>query len=124
MFKAKEIPPIIATILILAVIISLLKTWNLFFTVIIFLFIIIFANILFKKATSHYLDSEIEIKLWEIKRYGFQPHSYFKNSFPAGAFFPIIISGLTLGAISWMGSLVFDVKAKVYRAAKRHGLYS
>ena len=124
MFKAKEIPPIIVTVLILSVIVSLLKTWNLFFMVIIFLLIIIFANILSKKYVSYYLDSEIEIKLWEIKRYGFKPGSYFKNSFPAGAFFPIIIGGLTMGSISWMASLVFDVKAKIYRAAKRHGLYS
>ena len=54
-------------------------------------------------------------------------HSYtrkLKRPFPAGAFFPILFAFFTFGTINWMASLVFDVKAKVHRAAKRHGLWS
>jgi len=39
-------------------------------------------------------------------------------------FLPIITSLVTLGNFVWMGSLVFDVKPEIHRAAKRHGLYS
>jgi Zn-dependent protease len=88
--------------------------------------IIIGANILVKKILAYYLDSEIEIKLWEIKRFGFKTGQYFKKPFPAGVFFPIV-SKLILFPFKhfvWMASLIFDIKPKVYRTAKRHGLYS
>src|SRR3989338_1654728 len=62
--------------------------------------------------------------MWEINRYGFKPGSHFMKSFPAGAFFPIIIAAFSLGYLKWMACLVFDVKAKVYSAAKRYGIYN
>jgi len=124
MFKSKELFPIAIITLILAVIISLLQTWNYFFYILIAIFIIIIANILAKKIASYYLDSEIEIKLWDIKRFGFRPENRLKNAFPAGAFFPIILSAFSAGILNWMACLTFEVKPKIYRAAKRHGLYS
>src|SRR3989339_631242 len=36
----------------------------------------------------------------------------------------IISISITLGKLKWMASLVFEVKAKTYRAAKRYGVYS
>ena len=62
--------------------------------------------------------------MWEIERYGFKPDRHFKKPIPAGALFPLILGGLSLGYFKWLASLVFDVKAKTYRAAKRHGLYA
>jgi membrane-associated protease RseP (regulator of RpoE activity) len=59
-----------------------------------------------------------------MQRYGFKPHKHLKRPFPMGAFLPIIVAALTMGYVYWLATLVFDVKAKVYRAAKRHGLYS
>jgi Zn-dependent protease len=81
-------------------------------------------NIAAKKFLAYYLDSDIEVKIWGIKRFGFTPSKEFKKPFPMGIFLPIIISALTFGNAMWLASLVFDVKAKTYRAAKRHGLYS
>ncbi len=87
-------------------------------------FLIIAINITAKKIASFYLGSKIELKLWEIRRYGFKPSRHFKKPFPAGAFFPIIVTALSLGYLTWMASLVFDVKPNTHRKAKRHGLYT
>ncbi|MAG79023.1 hypothetical protein CMI40_01460 [Candidatus Pacearchaeota archaeon] len=124
MLNKKEIISILIVTLVLAFTISLIETWNIFLYSLISIFLIIIINIIAKKVASYYLDSEIEIKLWEIKRYGFKPHKYFKNPFQAGIFLPIIFIVFSLGYLKWMASLVFDVKPKTYRAAKRHGLYS
>lgn len=124
MINLKEIILTIAIAVVLGVTISLLETWDLLLTSLILVFIILALNILAKKAMAYYLDSEIEVKLWNIERYGFKPNQKFKRPFPAGIFVPVVFSFITLGTLKWMASLVFDVKAKVHRAAKRHGLWS
>tara|TARA_Y100000310_G_scaffold150995_1_gene150514 strand:+ start:5234 stop:5860 length:627 start_codon:yes stop_codon:yes gene_type:complete len=124
MINKNEIFSILLITLILAFTISLLNISETFLPVLISIFIIITANVFAKKIASYHLDSEIEIKLWEVKRYGFKPTKYLKKSFPAGAFFPILITTFSFGYLKWMASLVFDVKPKIYRAAKRYGLYN
>ncbi len=124
MLNKKEIIYIVIITLILGVVISLIKTPEIFLYTLLAVFLVLIINIIAKKVTSFYLDSEIEIKLWEIKRYGFKTHKHFKKPFPAGAFLPLITTAFSFGFITWMASLVFDVKPKIYRAAKRHGLYS
>ena len=90
-------------------------------------------NISAKKIASYYLEAEIEIKPWMIQRYGFlgvysagffHPSKKFKHPFPAGILIPIITAAFSLGYFIWMACFNFDVKAKTYRAAKRHGFYS
>ncbi len=124
MFKKREIITILAAILIIGISVSLITTWQIFIYTLLAIFIAFLVNILAKKMMSYYLDTEIEIKFWEIKRYGFSPKKQFKKAFPAGIFMPIIVSVLSLGSLMWLASLVFDIKPKLYRAAKRHGLYS
>ena len=124
MINGKEIIAIILASLILAFIISVLNIREVFFISLLFVFLVILINVVAKKLTAFYVDSEIEVKLWEIKRYGFKPGSHFRKSIPAGVLFPLILGGLSLGYFKWLASLVFDVKAKTYRAAKRHGLYA
>lgn len=124
MLNKKEIIAIAIITLILGFTISLIKSLEVFLYTLLAVFLVIIINISAKKIASFYLDSEIEIKLWEIKRYGFKAHRYFKKPFPAGAFFPIIFTAFSFGYLNWMASLVFDVKPKIYRAAKRHGLYT
>ena len=124
MINKNEIFSILLITLILAFTISILKISETFLFVLISVFIIIIANVFAKKIASYYLDSEIEIKLWEVKRYGFKPTKYFKKQFPAGAFFPILITAFSFGYLKWMACLVFDIKPKIYRAAKRYGLYN
>jgi len=125
MITQKEITAILIATIILAFSINLISSIEGFLYTLLAVFIIILANLIAKKITSFHLDSEIETSLWEIKRYGVKAHHRFKKAFPLGAFLPIL-SKLILFPINsfvWMASLVFDVKAKTYRSAKRHGLY-
>jgi len=124
MFNKKELLWILAITIVLTISISLIKTWGMFFLGLLAIFIIVVANILAKKAAAYYLDSKIEIKPWTIKQYGFKPEQRFKKPFPAGIFLPIIISALSFGNLLWMASLIFDIKPKIYKSAKRHGIYS
>ena len=122
----KELSIIIAVTIILAFAISLIETTKIFLYALLSVLIVILTNIVAKKITSFYLDSNIEIKLWEIKRFGFRPWTYFKKPFPAGAFFPVIskIIFFPINSFVWMASLIFEVKPKISRATKRHHLYS
>jgi len=88
--------------------------------------ITIISNILVKKLVAHMLDSEIEMKIWEAGKYGFDKNQHSKRSFPMGAVLPVIskIILFPLNSFVWMASLVFDVKPKVSRSAKRFGLYT
>ena len=126
MFNKKEILLILVISIILAFSISLIETWNLFLYSFLAVLVVILINVFAKKIAGYYLDSDVEVKLWEIERYGLKPENTFKKPLPAGAFFPLIskIFFFSLASFVWMASFVFDVKPKIYRAAKRHGLYS
>ncbi|MFQ5531219.1 MAG: hypothetical protein ACE5ES_01245 [Candidatus Nanoarchaeia archaeon] len=123
MLNINEIRTIVIVTLILGFTLSLIQTFELFLWAMLSVFVILLINIIAKKVAAYYFESEVEIKLWEIKRYGFKSHYHLKHAFPAGLFFPIITTALSFGYFNWMASTIFDVKAKVYRAAKRHGLY-
>lgn len=124
MLNLKEISSTIIIVLIISLAFGIFKSFSGFLYTLLAVFVVFLINILAKKITSFYLNSEIEIRMWEIRRYGFKPSSSFKRPFPSGILFPIIFAVITLGNFIWMASLVFDVKPKVSRAAKRHGLYS
>ncbi len=124
MLNSKELTVMLFISVLLAFLASLIKSINFFFYTVLAFLAIIFINTIAKKITSYYLDSEIKIELWEINRYGFKPGSYFKKPFAMGIFFPIILKIISVGYLTWMACLTFDVKPKIYRAAKRHGLYA
>lgn len=124
MFNKKEITHIIIAIIVISLSISVINSWKTFGVITISIFFVILLNILAKKITSNYIDADTEFRLWEIKRFGFKPQRHFKKPIPAGIIFPILISILSWGNLMWLASLVFEVKPKIYRAAKRHGLYS
>jgi len=124
MLNKREIIIILATTVVLGFSIAMFDLKTLFVASLIYIFIIIFMNILTKKATSNLLDSEIEIKLWEIRRFGFKKHFTSKKPFAIGLFLPLLLKIITAGLVNWTAVFTFDVKAKVYRAAKRHGLYA
>ena len=88
--------------------------------------ILILINIFTKKVVAYRLDSEIEMRTWEVGKYGFTKDKHSKKPFPLGAFLPIIskIILFPLKSFVWMASLVFDVKPRIYRGAKRFGLYT
>lgn len=124
MFNSKEIYSILGIVLIVSLSAGLFKSVSSLPYFILAFFFVVLINILVKKITSFYLDSEIEMKIWQISQFGFKPQRRFSKPLWAGIIFPLVISVLSLGKILWMASLIFDVKPKIYRTAKRHGLYS
>lgn len=124
MINKKEFFSIITISLILGIIISLIQSLNLFLTTTLFVFLIIMINILAKKAASYYFDTEIEIKIWELKQFGYKKHHHFKSYIQAGIFVPLILKFASVQIVNWMACLTFEASGKVYRAARRHGIYS
>ncbi len=125
MINKKEILIIALIIVIIALSISLssniLQEWKTSLLTLLIVSIVILANIFVKKIVAYNLDSEIEMRIWEIGTYKSN-----KKPFLIGAFLPLIskIILFPFKSFVWMGSLVFDVKPKTYRAAKRFGLYT
>lgn len=124
MVNLKEFSFIVSVSIILAFTISLLVSIETFFLSLAFIFIVIMINVLAKKVAAFFLETEIEINLWEIKRFGFRAHHHFKKPLPAGVLLPIIITVLSYGYIYWFACLVFDIKKKVSRASRKWGIYT
>ncbi|PJE81404.1 hypothetical protein COU58_02895 [Candidatus Pacearchaeota archaeon CG10_big_fil_rev_8_21_14_0_10_32_42] len=124
MLRLKELFSIIIVTIILGIVISLVESLNLFLMISLFVFLAIFVNVAAKKIFSYYLDTEIEVKIWEMKQFGIKKHLHFRKPILAGIFAPLIIKFVSVGIINWMACLTFDTSGKVYRAAKRHGIYS
>ena len=124
MLNKKEILAILSTTIVLGIIVSLMETWEIFFITTGLILIVILLNITTKKVTSFYLETETEISPWEFKKFWYRQHEKFKKPIPAGILMPLIIKFFTIGLVNWMACLTFDVKGKIYKAAKRHGLYS
>src|SRR3990172_9542279 len=114
MLEKKEIGTFAILTLVLAASISFPES-KIFFGILLAVFLILFLNIASKKIAAYYLDSEIEINPWQMERYGFKRHQFFKKPLPIGIFLPIIVALISLGNLLWMASMVFDVKPKVYR---------
>ena len=133
MLNKKEIFPIILIIIIISFSVSLsldmVGNWKKIGGTVLAVSLIILSNIFIKKIVAYKLDSEIEMKIWEIKKIGFtgMPNTkYLKKPFPLGAFLPIIskIIFFPFKTFVWVASLVFDIKPRIYRGAKRYGLYT
>jgi hypothetical protein len=124
MLNKKEIIIILIVSIVLAFIVNLMTSEKEFFYALLAVLAVISINVFMKKITSFFLDSEIEVKLWEVNRFWFRAHDYFKKPLPAGIIAPVVLAVLSLGYVKWMAVLVFDVKAKVYRAARRFQLYT
>lgn len=126
MITRKEIFSILTTAVLFAIIITLFSSPMDLLTMFVIVFVVIFINVLSKKVIGFYLDVDIEHRIWSLKQWGIKKHFRFKDYVQAGIFVPLIIKFLTYpfwGGINWLASLTFDASGKVYRAAKRHGIY-
>jgi hypothetical protein len=135
MIKKREIN-FIEIITIFAVILTLTFSINLFknifdefddyLIIFISLSIIIILNTLIKKFSAYLLDSELEVKLWQSKSKKIFKKQEKLTKIPLGIIIPLISRFFlfAFGNFIWMASLIFEVKPKVYRSAKRYGLYS
>ena len=124
MLNRKEILNIIVITIVLAISISMFNIKELFFSTLLIIFIIIMLNVFSKKITSYYLGVKMNLKMWEIRQWGIQKHFRFKKPINLGILVPIILKVVSLGYLNFTASLTYDVEAKVYRAAKKHGIYS
>ncbi|MCX6747030.1 MAG: hypothetical protein NTU63_02750 [Candidatus Pacearchaeota archaeon] len=126
MVNKKEIAVIALIIILISVSSALLEDWKNLLYVFSSISIIVILNVAAKKFMAFQLDSEIEMKIWGIRRYGFKLGQHFKKAFPAGAFFPVLskLIFFPFKNFVWMASLVFDIKPRIYKAAKRYGLYT
>lgn len=124
MLNKKEITIILSITLTLGIIISLIESWEIFGITCLAIFGVIMINVLAKKIAGHILDTDVEIKMWEWKRFGYKHHQKFTGMIPFGIIIPLIVKFVSVGLINWMACLTFEVEGKSYKAAKRYGLYS
>jgi len=130
MISKKEIFPVLLIIVITSLSIGLslkiLEEWQNLAGIFLAVSIMFLLNIFTKKIIAYFLDSEIEMKIWEIEKFGLKPSSHFKKPFPVGAFLPLIskLIFFPLSPFIWLASMVFDIKPRIYKGAKRHGLYT
>ena len=124
MLTKKELMWLAIAMFVLALSFSQMKTAGLFWYSLIGIFFVMIINITAKKIIGFYFDAEVETDIWKVQRFGFMPNRYLKNPIYAGLFFPIIFSALSFGKLVWMNPFIFEIKPKIYRAAKHHGLYS
>jgi hypothetical protein len=126
MLNKKEIPVILIAVIVMGIAISLLAGWAAILYSTLAVLAIVLINTSAKKLVGYYLETEVEVRFWEIYQYGFKANRHFKKPFPIGAILPLVskIALFPLKGFVLMTSLVFEVSPKSHRAAKRHGLYS
>ncbi len=124
MLTKKEFFSVIVISLVLGIIISLFESINLFLTSTLIIFVVILINLSAKKIAGYYFDTDIEIKIWEIKQFWYKKHHHLKKPIQAGIFVPLIVKFFSVGLINWFACLTFEASGKVYRAARRHGIYA
>ncbi len=124
MLNKKEIIAILSITLVLGIIISLMESWKIFGITCLTILAVIAINTFSKKIAGHILDTDVEIKMWEWRRFGYKPHQKFTGMIPFGIIIPLIIKFISIGLVNWMGCLTFEVEGKSYKSAKRYGLYS
>jgi hypothetical protein len=129
MLNKKEVFIVAVVILITTLSINLsldfFSQWNIFLATLLSISIIILGNIFAKKLIAYFLDSEIEVKLWEVKTPASRSSTK-KHNIMLGAFLPLFSKMILFPFKNfiWMASLVFDVRPRIYRGAKRYGLYT
>ncbi|MCL5729999.1 MAG: hypothetical protein M1165_00315 [Candidatus Pacearchaeota archaeon] len=127
MIKTNEVIAILLSTIVIAFSVNLiLGGFIAFLWTLLAVFCVIAVNVIAKKLIGFYLETETEIRLWEIEGYGIRKRRHFKRPFAIGAILPLVskIILFPINGFVWMASLVFDVKPKASRSARRHGLYT
>lgn len=125
MFKLKELVQILLIIVLFAFIISFLERVEAFLVALATAAIIIFVNVITKKLTAYYHESEIEQSILQWQRWGWYERSKLKKPIPMGIILPFLLVWLSYptGFLKMLTFLQFEVKPSTSRVAKRHGLY-
>ena len=123
MLSKREIGSVILAVIVIAVTANFLKFQSLP-GILLSVFIIILLYVAAEKIAAYYLEAETETRIWALQKSSFKKGEFSSMGLPLGVILPVIVSLITLGNVFWMASLVFEVKPKASRSAKRHGLYS
>jgi len=122
--EKEEVTALIVGLIVLTFAVRFLEPTQFLITGVIIAALVIGVNLITKKLTAYALDTQVSARFWHVERYGFAPHQHFRKPLPFGIILSILVSLLSLGKIFWLAILTFEIKPQVYRAAKRHGLYS
>ena len=120
MLNKNEITDFLIVALVLIFTLSLREKISSIFYLSLSVILILLINIITKKITGFYLGTNVEIKIWDIKKIFYNKQSK-KEKLKAGVIIPLIISLLSAGYLTWLSDLVFDVKSKAYRTSKKYG---
>lgn len=123
--EKKEGIIIVITILLMSLIVSYTQEYfdnNLFLINLLFSAVIVLVAVFAKKITASILDIEIEIKIWEFKRWWITRTSELKKPVPIALILPILLSFLSGGVIKFLAFLQFDSKALPSKATKKYGM--
>lgn len=117
-----ELLCVLASILILALSVSFLKGFERVIFAILGFAVLVFANVLVKKAVAYSLEMDLKEKFWTVYRYGLRNDAHFKEPLPM-FWVPIFFSLLTNAYVWWLAILKFDLEPRPERIARRHGRY-
>ena len=116
----KEISTIILAAIVLALTVSF-KNTDIFYIATASFLIIIVANVLTKKITGYFFETDVKTKFWALYQFGFRKDMHFIKPIPM-IWLPLILAPFS-NFFLWLGVLEFDVSAKTERVSRRHGLY-
>jgi len=85
--------------------------------------LILFVSITTKKLVADFYESTLEIRIWNLQRFGFSREAHLEKPIPAGVIFPFFISLLSLGNFLWFATLESRVEGTSARASKTHGRF-
>jgi len=119
----------IGALIIAFVLMAILLAFNggsmsavIFFNAVMTALLIIFVSVFSKKLIAYRLDEKVEIKIWELQRYGLAAKQHWKSPVPLGLIIPIVFSLLSAGFIKFLTILQFDYKALPSKVVKRYGM--
>lgn len=122
--KIMEIFSILLVIIVLAFSLSFANlSLESFLYSALFMAIILSVNVFAKKITAYLFQSEAEVRIWSMQRWGYYERSYLKTPVPIGLLLPFFLTILSLGYFTWLASMQTEVTATKARVAKRHSIY-
>jgi len=85
-------------------------------------FIILLVNFLVKKTIAYHLEADIKPNFWSIEYWWFGRDDKFKKPIIM-IWIPLLMSVITRASFFWLAIVSYEIKPRVERVSKRHGLY-
>ena len=121
MFKLKELVHLVLAVVLFSFLIwSFSDPGRILFSFIVSS-VVILVNVLAKKLTGRYLHLGVEMKIWELKRWGYYQRSELKKGVPVGVFIPFLVAFVSIGAIKVLTFLQTEVSTTIRRVVKKRG---